>query len=44
MKILNGLKTLSSRLKTYFNPCPKERMGYTCHHREYLNGKKECDE
>lgn len=22
--------------------CPKERAGYTCHHRVMSNGKREC--
>lgn len=25
-----------------FKECPKESMGYTCRHRVYDNGKKEC--
>lgn len=27
-----------------WKPCPKEEMGYTCHHRILSNGQKECGE
>ncbi len=24
-------------------PCNKTELGYTCHHRKFINGKRECD-
>lgn len=38
------LALLWLRIKQWFDleECPKERLGYTCHHRVYTNGSKEC--
>jgi hypothetical protein len=32
------------RVREWFNleECPKERLGYTCRHRVYPSGQKEC--
>lgn len=37
-----GIRFAISQFLRSFEPCPKERAGYTCHHRLLSNGKREC--
>lgn len=44
MSIIDWIRDKWDAFIEYLNlePCHKESMGYTCHHRLLTNGKKEC--